>query len=181
MDVAPVVVEYAEPSVLEVEGQLGVVVLKAAELHTRRGLDDGLSGAAQEDIHLFTVPGAKLLTGHHALDVFTVSEKHAALDRPENNAAIDTVIDGDGGRVVQHEDVAVLALLDDKLLPVQFPRHTAHRDIFEPRQHVVFGINLCRERGHWMSLQTIYLRDAPNYTSISYFHLHHPITNLTFK
>lgn len=95
MDVAPVVVEYAEPGVLEVEGQLGVEVLKAAELHPRRRLDDGLSGTAQENLHLFTVPCAKLLTGHHALDVLTVSEKHTAFDRSENNAAVDTVIDGD--------------------------------------------------------------------------------------
>ncbi len=147
MDVAPVVVEYAEPGVLELEGQLGIVVLKAAELHTRRGLNDGLGGAAQEHLHLFTVPCAKLLTGHHALDVFTVSEKHTALDGPENNAAVDTVLDGDGRRVVQHVDVAVLALLDDKLLPVEFAGKTAHRDIFEPRQHVVFGIDLCKEKG----------------------------------
>lgn len=142
VNVAPVVVEDAEAGVLEVEGQLWVVVLKTAELHTGRRLDDGLGGAAQENLHLLTVPRAKLLTGHHALDVFAVSEEHAALDGSENNAAVDAVIDGDRRRVVQHVDVAVLALLDDKLLPVEFAGQSAHGRIFESGQHVVFGINL---------------------------------------
>lgn len=142
VDVAPVVVEYAQPCVLEVKGQLGVVVLKAAELHSRGGLDDGLGGAAQEHIHLFTVPRAELLTGHHALDVFAVSEKHTSLYRSEDNAAVDAVVDCDGGRVVQHVDVAVFTLLNDKLLAVQFSRQAAHSDVFESGQHVIFGVNL---------------------------------------
>ena len=60
--------------------------------------------------------------------------------------------------MVQHVDVAVLTLLDDKLLPVQLARQTAHRDIFEPCQHVVFGINLCKEKGDEMRIQPIYLK-----------------------
>lgn len=95
MDVAPVVVKYAQPCVLKVEGQVRVVVLKAAELHPCGGFDDGLSGAAQEHVHLFTVPRAKLLTGNHALDVFAVSEKHTSLNRSEDNAAVDAVVDVD--------------------------------------------------------------------------------------
>lgn len=146
VDVAPVVVEDAQPGVLEVEGQLGVEVLEAAELHPRGRLDDGLRGAAQEHLHLFTVPRAELLAGHHALDVFAVPEKHAALDGPQDDAAVDAVVDGDGRRVVEHVDVAVLTVLDDKLLAVQFAGQTAHGDIFEARQHVVFGIDLCREQ-----------------------------------
>lgn len=144
MDVAPVVVEDTQPGVLEVEAQVWVEVLKAAKLHPRRRLDDGLRGAAQEHIHLFAVPRAKLLTGHHAFDVLAVSEKHAALDGSQNNAAVDAVVDGDGRRVVKHVDVAVLALLDDKLLPIEFPRQTAHCHIFEPVQHVVFRVDLGR-------------------------------------
>lgn len=118
MNVTPIVVEDAESSVLKVERQFRVVVLEAGELHARRRLDDGLSGTAQEHIHLFTVPRSKLLTGHHTLDVLTVSEKHTAFDRSQHNATVDTVVDGDRRRVVKHKNVAVLALLDDKLLPV---------------------------------------------------------------
>lgn len=151
MDVAPVVVEDTQPGVLEVEAQVWVEVLKAAKLHPRRRLDDGLRGAAEEHIHLFAVPRTKLLTGHHALDVLAVSEKHAALDGSQNDAAVDAVVDGDGRRVVKHVDVAVLALLDDKLLPIEFPRQTAHCDIFQPVQHVVFRVDLGRGRsGHMM-------------------------------
>lgn len=147
MDITPVVVENAKSSVLEVEGQVWVVVLEAAKLHTRRRLYDWLSGAAQEHIHLFTVPCAKLLTSHHALDVFTVSEKHTAFDGSQKNTAIDTVINGDSGCMVKHIDVAVFTLLDDKLLPVQFARKTTCSNIFEPCQHVVLGVNLYREIG----------------------------------
>lgn len=118
MDVAPVVVEYAQPRVLKVKGQFGVEVLKAAEFHSCGGLDDGLGGAAEEHVHLLTVPRAKLLTGHHTLDVFAVPEKDTSLNRSQHNAAVDAVVDGDGRRVIQHKDVAVLALLDDKLFPV---------------------------------------------------------------
>ena len=142
MDVAPVIVEYAQPGILEVESQLRVVVLKAAKLHTRRRLNDGLSGTAQEDLHLFTVSCAKLLAGHHGLDVFTVSEKDTSFYRSKENATVDAVVDGDSCGVVEHVDVAVLTLLDDKLLTVQLARQSAHCDVFEPCQHVVLGVNL---------------------------------------
>lgn len=146
MDVAPVVVEYAQPGILEVEGQLRVVVLKAAELHTCRRLDDGLSGAAQEHLHLLTVPRAKLLAGYHALDVFTVSEKDASFYGTKENAAVDAVINGDSCGVVKDIDVAVLTLLDDKLLTVQLAGQSTHCDVFESCQHVVLGVNLSKNK-----------------------------------
>lgn len=151
VDVAPVIIKYAEPGVLEVESQVGVIVLKAAKLHACRRLNDGLSSTAQEHLHLLTVSCAKLLTGHHALDVLAVSEKHTALDRSQNNATVDTVVDGDGGRVVEHVDVAVLTVLDDKLLPVQFARQTAYCGIFDACHHVILRINLCKDKEEYFT------------------------------
>lgn len=133
MDVAPVVVEDAEACVLEVEGQLGVVVLEAAELHPRGRLNDGLSGTTQEHLHLLTVPGPELLTGHHTLDILTVPEEHTALHWTHNDAAVSAVVDGDGGGVIQHEDLTVVTVLDDKLLSVQLAWQTAHRGVLQPR------------------------------------------------
>lgn len=126
MYVAPVVVEDAQPRVLEVEGQLGVIVLKTAKLHACRRLNDGLRGTAQKHIHFFAVPGAELLARHHTLNVRAVPEEDAAFDGAEHDAAVDAVVDGDRSRVVEHIDVAVLAFLDDELLTIQLPGQTTH-------------------------------------------------------
>lgn len=124
------------------EGQLGVIVLKTAELHPCRRLDDGLRGAAQKHVHFLAVPGSKLLACHHALNVPAVSEEDAAFDGAEHHAAVDTVVDGDRGRVVKHKDVAVLAVLNDKLLTVQFPGQTSHGGVLQTRKREVFRIDL---------------------------------------
>lgn len=142
VDVAPVVVEDAQPRVLKVEGQLGVIVLITPELHARRRLDDGLRGAAQKHVHFLAVPGAELLARHHALNVPAVPEEDAAFDGAEHDAAVDAVVDGDRSRVVEHVDVAVLAVLDDELLTVQFPGQTAHGGVLQTAQREVFRINL---------------------------------------
>ncbi len=81
MNIAPVVVKDAEARIFKVESQLGVVVLVAAKLHSCWRLNDGLGGAAQKDVHFLAVSGAELLAGHHTLDIFAVSEEHAAFDR----------------------------------------------------------------------------------------------------
>lgn len=145
MYVAPVVVEDAQPGVLEVEGQLGVIVLKTAKLHPCGRLDDGLRGTAQKHIHFLAVPGAELLTRHHALDVPAVPEEDAAFDGAEHHTAVDAVVDGDRSRVVEHIDVAVLTFLDDELLTVQFPGQTAHGGVLQTRQREVFRIDLQKE------------------------------------
>lgn len=127
--VAPVVVEDAQPRVLEVEGQLRVIVLKTAKFHACWRLNDGLRGTAQKHIHLFAVPGAELLARHHALNVRAVPEEDAAFDGAEHNATVDAVVDGDRCRVVEHINVAILTFLDDELLTIQVPWQTTHGGI----------------------------------------------------
>lgn len=96
MNIAPVVVKDAEACIFKVESQLRVVILEAAKLHACGRLDDGLGGAAQKDVHFLAVSGAELLAGHHTLDVFAVSEEHTAFNRTQHNAAVHTIVNGNG-------------------------------------------------------------------------------------
>lgn len=142
MNIAPVVIENAKACIFKVESQIRVVVLKTAKLHARRRLDNGLGGAGQKDVHFLAVSGAELLAGHYAFDIFTVSEEYAAFDWTQHYAAVHTVVDGYSRRMVQYVDVAVLTLLNDKLLAIECAWQPANGFILEACQHEVFGINL---------------------------------------
>lgn len=150
MDVAPGVVENTQTSILELCGKFWIIELETSKFHACGGFYDGLSRTAQKYIHFPAVPCAKLLASHNTFTILTVTEKHAALNWPQEDTTVCTIINSDGSRVVENIDITVLTFLYDKLLACNFIWQPSYGFIFEAIKHVVLWVHLLVVNGQYL-------------------------------
>lgn len=96
-DVAPGVVPAADGRLLQLGLELGVGGSEAAEAHADGGFDDGLGLAHQQDLQVFAFARSELPARDDELAAVAVSDEDAGLHGPEEELAVDALVDEDGG------------------------------------------------------------------------------------
>lgn len=91
-------------------------------------------GAVEIDVQVLAIARAELLRGTDDGAFLAVAQEDAALAGPHDDAAVDAGIDLHRRAVVQQEDVAVVAVLDEELLAVD-----ASRELGQERRRLDVG------------------------------------------
>ena len=125
---------------LGVISEIRVLEIVGTESDSGTAFDDGVVGGVQVHFRIVEVSAPELGSCHRDFAIVAVDEEDGSFHRSDVEFGVLAAVDRDLGGVLQHEDCAILQVLNLEISPIKVSRHFDQNFIFPLFEHQVSSL-----------------------------------------